>query len=210
MVIPAPVRHGRRAPSRSIVYVADAVTPTPAAPQVYGPAILLQQTDTLAQHIDAVGISRLVPGGQTENIELQEGGTPGTVDLFFVVNTEAIRAHVFMETALNEPNEPLWQAGTWTVRFNVRGTVGNNARIRRCFISRVDQVGVPKAMVASAPDLNIACSQGVKVWSMEGIESNGLASDRIQIVIGLNRTVGSVTVRIRPNQVVDSPILRAA
>jgi len=212
----APVQHGLAAPSQSIIYhaeqvVAPSLVPEPAPVEpVYGAAIVFQQTNSLTDHLNNVAGSGLLPGGQTENMMLVEGGTPGSVDLFFVVNTEAIRAHVFMETALNEPNEPLWQAGTWTMRFNVRGTVGNNARIRTCGIYRVDSVGVNKGLVAGTSDLNIACSFGLKTWSMSGVESNGLATDRIQVVIGLNRTVGSVTVRIRPNQEVNTPILRAA
>lgn len=213
---PRLARHGLRAPLRAIRYSAvnanPAATVEPELPPepVPGPAIALQQMDELARDLDNTACSGLPIGGQTENIGLSAVGVPGTVDLFFVVNTEAVRAHVFMETVLSEPNQELWDAGTWTVRVNVRGTVGNNARLRTCHICRVDQTGVNKGTVASTGDLNIACSFGVKEWTLEGIESHGLAADRIQVVLGFNRTVGTVTVRIRPNQIVNTPILTRA
>jgi len=172
--------------------------------------VVLQQTDSLSSHIDNVAGSGLVAGAQTENIELQDGGTPGTTPLTFVVSTEAVRAHVFMESAVDEPNQARWPAGTWSVLLNVSGFAGTNARIRRCYIFRVGKNGVNHGLVGATIDFNIACTFGVKTLTVVGVETWGDPLDRVQVILGMNKTAGTPTVKITPNKTVTTPILKAA
>lgn len=174
-----------------------------------GPSISLQQTGVRADHTDNVACSGLTPGADSENIKLEEGGTPGAVGWGINVTTEAIRAHLYMESAPNEPNQVLWDAGTWTVRVNVRND-NPQVSIRSCYICRVDKVGVNKGAIGMV-FLSIPCTRGVKTWTIAGMESDGLVTDRVQIVIGMKwQGIGAQNITIRPNQIVDTPILTRA
>lgn len=205
-VQPANVRHGLRARRRSIRY--EVARPDdPVAPSLV--PLVFRQTDVLADHVNDTACSGLTMGGQTANVQLAENGIPGTVSRVFIVNTSAIRAHLFMGSVMSEPNKQTWEAGTWTVRMRIMGDLSAGAIVRSCFICRVNQFGVTQGTVGSR-ELSISCTSGVKTWTVTGAETFGAATDRVLIVIGMRSTLGTVTVRVRPDQLVDTPILKVA
>lgn len=205
---PARLKQGLLAKRRSIRYT----TPEAGAGVVDVPTlvpIVLQQTDVVADHINDTACSGLTMGGATANVQLSETGIPGTTNRVFNVTTATERAHLFMGSAMPEPGRTTWDAGTWTVRVHIRGDFSAGATIRSCHICRVTQFGATVATVGSV-ELSVICSAGVKSWTVEGSEVFGGATDRILIVIGIRSTLGTVTVRVRPDQQVDTPILKAA
>ena len=208
VVQPAYVKHGLRAPRRAIRYSAPTTgAETPAESEQV--PVVLQQTDVVADHVNNTACSGLTMGGATANVQLAEMGIAGTTNRVFNVTTATERAHLFMGSAMPEPRKATWDSGTWTVRVRIWGDLAAGAIIRSCYICRVTQFGATVATVGSV-ELSVVCTSGVKSWTVEGSEVFGSVTDRILIVIGIRSTLGTVTVRVRPDQKVDTPILKAA
>ena len=209
MTSPVPVRSGLRASSRAIRYRRTPQRETPLAVTPTLVPIVFQQSDTVVDAPLGSACSGLVLGAQRINVQLSEHGIPGSTARAFNVTTSAVRAHAFLRTVEGDPGKATWDAGQWVVRVRIFGELSGGAQIRRCYVCRTSRFGTSLATVASVLGLAINCTAGVKTITLSGVETTGDATDRVSVVLGMRSTLGTVTVRVLPDQLVDSPILRA-
>lgn len=104
------------------------------------------------------------------------------------------------------PASTSWDAGTWTVRFNVV-TSNMNLTITEIHICRVNSSCANQATIGSATGLSIALSStGVKSQNVTGVAQTPGVGDRVLIVfVGSNGAMSSQSADIIPDQNIDSP-----
>lgn len=98
-----------------------------------------------------------------------------------------------------------WNAGTWTVRFNVT-TANMNITVTEIYVCRQTTAGADFT-IGSATGLSISCgATGVKSQAVTGAAQTPSVGDEVYVVIiASNGSMTAQSFSITPNQNIDSP-----
>jgi hypothetical protein len=171
--------------------------------------LFLQQTDTAAVDGAIAACSGRGAGAVTDNKQATSGGTPGVGTPGLTINGHATDVRlVHFESAVNEPNNTNWDAGSWIVRLNI--TTGNaNVTWDECYICRVNSSGVSQATVGSLTGQAInLTSTGTYTMTISGSSQPGAsATDRIYIVLVFSNSGATpAALNYKPSLIIDTPI----
>jgi len=169
-------------------------------------AITIEQTDGGVTCGAGVYCSGLSANSTNAAFLCQDGGTLGSVEKQMVIDLSAtdVRAYYF-DCAI--AGGVTWSAGTWTVRFNLT-TFDMDITWASVHICRVNSSCVNQATIGSASSLGISLgAAGVKSTTVSGSAQTPTAGDRVMIVLGVTNasSMGTDTIGITPDQVIDSP-----
>lgn len=148
-------------------------------------------------------------GGTALLKQASDGGTAGTTEILpSVVASATDHVKLLFEIV---PTSTSWDAGTWTVRFNVT-TQNMNVSWSSVYICRVNSSCTNQATIGSSTGLGISLgSPGVKSTTVTGSSQSPSAGDKVLVLCLFdNSAMTNQTVGITPDQNIDSPFNPAA
>lgn len=180
-------------------------------------ALVFAQTDTnqsvsacntAAELLGCSGRSADV-GGMTGQVCVS-GGTLGTTIGSWSVAASATDVAEFAFICTVDSGVS-WDAGTWTIRFNVT-TANMNLTVTEIHLCRVSSTCVNQASLGSATGLSISLgTTGVKSQDISGSAATPGAGDIVLVVFVItNGAMSGQTASVTYNQNIDSPFTAAA
>ena len=148
------------------------------------------------------GISVDTLAGESEAVD---GGTAGS-GTFDITNINDAADRVGGGFSIVPDSGVSWDAGTWTVRFNVT-TENMFLTVTEIYICRVNSSCTNQETIGSATGLSISLSSaGVKSQTVSGSAVTPSAGDRVTICLVVNNSnMNRQTATITKDQDIDSP-----
>lgn len=142
-------------------------------------------------------------------VECSNGGTLGSSTRTWALSgnqTDTNFDSVFWIKSSGIPSGTSWDAGTWTVRWNIT-TANMNLTLRRCVICKVDSGITTYTKIGETSGLATSLgSTGVITISVTGSAMTPSAGDQIIIMFfGDNSSMNLASVTVTENQNIDSP-----
>ena len=137
--------------------------------------------------------------------QLEVDGTPGSTPQAADIDSNQTTLISFMQST-GGVGEETWDAGTWSIPFNVTDSQ-SNLTWTNVWVCRVsDTCGHVATIGQTSPDVEV--SGGVITHTVSGSEHTGDASDDVYIVAEVHNDHGHTdrTIQITPDQTVVSPI----
>lgn len=173
-------------------------------------AIIYAETDTGQTGNPVTRCDSDPAGPANQGFQASVGGTPGTTGWSVSTGASATSEWDF-SIQIIPASGVSWDAGTWTVRFNV-STANMNVTLVGVYICQADSGMNNKATIGSSTGLAISLgTTGVKSTTVSGSSATPAAGDMVYILlIFSNGAMTNSSTNIQMNQNIDSPFTAGA
>jgi hypothetical protein len=172
-------------------------------------ALDFQQTDSNATCTASDAYCSGLSVYNTANRQASDGGTAGSTPVSISIGSSstgvAYRVGCVVAATVS------WDAGTWTVRFNV-STANMNITWDAVYLCRVNSACANQESLGSATGLGISCgTTGVKSTTVSGSGTTPGAGDEVYVVCSFaNGAMSLQSFSVTPDQLISSPFSVAA